>query len=401
MRFGDRESNPARLPQACFHYTITPKDRYIQGAKPSRHETLVTCLDGFAPRSRHSASPRLAGIEKVEMSLPTRILFDTNIWSAFARDGVGSDLFRAVKTAGVTLVVPPLVLYEALATPSAESRQRLVNLLTMRTWKRLMPEAYTQCLEIISEIKRLRPEWLRSQPDMQRFTKQRYDWTRKTGGLWKRARVHTEATRNFLGISDGWSRSLLEQARWGSQEQRHLVHSQGVRTIGPLRSFTATFSGRPPEGIGNEPVHAWRVSAWNCTKIALAISRHPYRDWLEPFLDFERIECSETSWNRFWLLEVAADEMPCLWVQWAFELLQSVQKVTPGTPGDAALSNYLPECDLIISADANFIRNVVRIRDDAPYYILDAAHVPAGSGMVAETLALISDRKHQKRRVSP
>lgn len=338
----------------------------------------------------------MAGIEKVEMNLPTRILLDTNVWSAFARDGVGSDLFRAVKTGDATLVVPPLVLYEALATPSAEARRRLVSLLTMRTWKRLMPEAYTQCLEIISEIKRLRPEWLRSQPDMQRFTKQRYDWTRKTGGLWERARFHTEETRTFLGIDDGWSRALLEQARWGSQEQRRLVHSQGVRTIGPLKNFTATFPDYSPEGIGNEPLQLWRVSAWSCTRKALEISRHPYRDWLAPFLDFDLIECSETSWNRFWLREIAEAEMPRLWLQWAFEMLQSTQKVTPGTPGDAALSNYLPECDLVISADANFIRNVARIRDDAPSYIPDAAYVSAGSGMVAETLALISGWKHQK-----
>ncbi|WP_264996356.1 hypothetical protein, partial [Kozakia baliensis] len=227
---------------------------------------------------------------------------------------------------------------------------------------------------------------------MQRFTKQRYDWTRKTGGLWERARFRTEETGTFLGISDGWSRALLEQARWGSQEQRRLVHSQGVRAIGPLKNFTATFPGNSPEGMGNEPFQLWRVSTWSCTRKALEISRHPYRDWLEPFLDFDLIECSEISWNRFWLREIAEAEMPRLWLQWAFEMLQSTQKVTPGTPGDAALSNYLPECDLVISADANFIRNVERIRDDAPFYIPDAAHVPAGSGMVAETLALIGGR---------
>lgn len=328
---------------------------------------------------------------RIDRKSPIRIMLDTNIWSEFAKADVGPDLHRAIKRTNNIIVVPPLILFEALATPADEYRRRLVRLLTMPTWTRLMPEAYTLSQEIISEVKRLRPEWLRHEPKTQRFHKLRYDWTRKTRGFWERARYRSELLRNALREDGGWPRNLLEMARKDYADQRSLSKEQGIRDIGSLKNCEGTFPAPLPEGITDEPIQFWRIRSWASVTRALAYPEHPLGEWLTPFLDFDRMQFSLASWNRFWLREVNEKQMKCFWLHYAFEMLQSVQKVTPGTPADAALSVYLCEADLVISADKNFIRNIDGVRNDAPCGVPIARIVQGGSSGIQETLDIVNN----------
>ncbi len=56
-----------------------------------------------------------------------------------------------------------------------------------------MPEAYSESQEVLREIRRVRPEWLRHSPDLQSFKRLEHDWQRSRRGFWDRARFDTAA----------------------------------------------------------------------------------------------------------------------------------------------------------------------------------------------------------------
>jgi hypothetical protein len=47
-----------------------------------------------------------------------------------------------------------------------------------------MPEAYSESMEILREIERLRPDRLREGPDLRFFNRLTKVWSRRTGGFW-------------------------------------------------------------------------------------------------------------------------------------------------------------------------------------------------------------------------
>ena len=129
---------------------------------------------------------------------PSRIIFDTNIWRRFADANAGPDLLRVVRRTGHELLVPPTVLYESLVRPNVERKRKQIALLTMPRWRRLMPDAYSESMELLEAIRSHRPEWLRSASARDPFIKLRYDWTRKKGGLWEDARRDPEKVARDL-----------------------------------------------------------------------------------------------------------------------------------------------------------------------------------------------------------
>lgn len=67
--------------------------------------------------------------------------------------------------------VAPAVLYEILRLKDVSLRATLVRLITNSRFHRLMPEAYSESMEILREIERVRPDWLRDVPDLQFFNR--------------------------------------------------------------------------------------------------------------------------------------------------------------------------------------------------------------------------------------
>ncbi|MBV1800592.1 hypothetical protein [Siccirubricoccus sp. G192] len=141
------------------------------------------------------------------------MLLDTNAWSYLADEGAGPDLLRAVRDGHTEILVAPAVVFESLHRPNIEGRRRQISLLTLKKWRRLMPEAYSVCGELLGEIRRLHPEWLHRKPDRGEFARQRYDWTRERGGFWDRTRFDTEAMARHIAAEDSWHGQLLEAAR--------------------------------------------------------------------------------------------------------------------------------------------------------------------------------------------
>jgi hypothetical protein len=125
-----------------------------------------------------------------------RVLLDTNVWSYIVDVDAASEFQRIVKFSKLTMVVAPSVLFEVLRIRDNHTlRRALVDLITFNRWRRLMPEAFSETQELLCEIQRCRPEWLRSQPDKDKFMALLHDW-KKTSGSWGRVRLQTarEAT---------------------------------------------------------------------------------------------------------------------------------------------------------------------------------------------------------------
>jgi hypothetical protein len=81
--------------------------------------------------------------------------------------------------------------------------------------------------------------------------------------------------------------------------------------------------------------------------------------------------------------------MPCHWLRWAFEMLQSLRRVTSGTPCDAQLATYLTRCDWFITADRAFAEMVTKAGQAAPIRIGRAALVPGGTSGIESLLGTL------------
>jgi hypothetical protein len=115
-----------------------------------------------------------------------RALLDSNIWRYIVDNTSQGPLLRLARDGSYDVQIAPAVLYETLRLRDARLRTSLVRLMTNSRFHRLMPEAYSESMEILHEVERIRPDWLRDAPDMQFFNRLRNDWTRKTGGFWVR-----------------------------------------------------------------------------------------------------------------------------------------------------------------------------------------------------------------------
>ncbi|WP_223507741.1 hypothetical protein [Pseudomonas sp. BF-B-25] len=316
-----------------------------------------------------------------------RYFLDTNIWSYIANEGAGDDLAVRARAAGVEILVAPAVVDEVKQMSEPNGRRRLVKLLTRKDWKRLMPEVFSECAEIKAEIIRLRPEWVIAKPNMTEFNRVRYDWVRRTGGFWDRARreIETPATNESV---------RREEEERLAVEQSFAIRER-LKKIKPGSEAHLQHVGHIPEadtpGWTGKPVHYWRVPSLHMFKSELHIYASAIREWLDSEIDVPAMLSSIESMNRLWLHELDPAAVPRQWLRGSFEFLQAWHKVTTGTPGDARLATHLVDADVIISADKNFVRFAERCRDEAPFEIGKTLCAQANRAGVDEVLQWVSD----------
>jgi hypothetical protein len=287
-----------------------------------------------------------------------RMLLDTNVWRYLVDAGQIGALRALVKSGRARVIVAPAVVYEMLRTRDPDLRRRLVRAATLGAWERLMSEAFDESAAIVDVMREHRPEWVRAEPDMASYLKLRADW-RGNFGFWRRARRDPASEARFIGVLDnGDQAGAAAEARQSRSDfksyQFHSVNLTGwtARPPGPLPGW---------EGTDLAP---WRIQSRDVWWHALA--RHPehaYIDWTAPFLDLATIRRSGTSWTHLWFHEVETPRVPREWVRWAVRLLQSMRKVTPGTPGDNQISTYLLDADVFATADRAFVDIAAMVRE--------------------------------------
>lgn len=319
--------------------------------------------------------------------MKARILLDTNIWRALADADAGQALLSTSKNNGLEIVIAPAVVYETLAMGDVVVRNRILRMQAAQHWTRLMPDAFTECLEIRNEVRRLHPEWLASDPDLSLFNRHERDWRRKTAsgkgysqqGFWDRVRNHPDSMSK--AIIDG----RLELAR----QETQAVDLKGKEKIAKptlLDGMTARLEGQSPSSA----VDAWRWPAFAAFASHIQAQDGAYRDWLVPFFRIDPANMGSEPWTLFWVYEADTLSVPRQWVRWAFSNRQLYRKWTPGTPGDQQLSSYLIDCDYVVSADKAFVDIANVVRAEAPITMARGIRVAGGKEGVAELLDFCS-----------
>jgi|GEM_PF-1589344 len=316
-----------------------------------------------------------------------RVLLDANVWRHVSDAGAGNRLANLATEKGLRIVVAPSVVYEALRCKDAQLRRRLVGLLVSQEWERLMPEAYSESVELRGEMGRLRPSWKRPAAYQRRFERLREDWSCREGGFWSRAgdQSGTEAAKiRFHGDAD------LSLARRESEFRRRNMRSCQFPESAPIGSITVPLLP-PIVGWDGTPVAPWRLAGMASTRRAFGQRTHPYVEWLSPFFCLEKAVDDKLQWNRFWLHDISEEKMRRFWIRWAFEWLMSFRKVTDGTPCDIQLATHLIEADLFASADKAFITTAERCRREVPFPMARTCLVPGDDGAVDTLFERLSD----------
>jgi hypothetical protein len=296
---------------------------------------------------------------------PKRWLIDTNVWSGVADASLGSDLAKAARRKRIEILAAPSVLYELLRTPNVSVRKRFADVITLPHWKRLMPETFSETREVLAEIRRLRPHWLRTKPNRGEYMQIFHDWRSKKSGLWQRAR---DTPSKEAGYIDQLGGSTLQTGRYEARRMRTEVNESGLKKAPPLdKVYLASVAGN---------IAAWRGQALVSIASCLKDPEHPYTTWLDADVDVKAVLSDSAGWVSFWLYDVDVHAVPRCWLRWAFDYLQAFRKVTHGTPCDTQLATYLPEADIVLSSDGGFIDRIEECRKYAPCSLPIAERLP-------------------------
>jgi hypothetical protein len=309
-----------------------------------------------------------------------RALLDTNIWRYVVDDESQMRLLRLARDGSYDVQIAPGVLYETLRLKDASLRTTLVRLMTNPRFHRLMPEAYSESMEILREVERIRPDWLRGAPDLRFFNRLKKDWTRKTSGFWVRCERSPESEARFIGQLEG---ETIEKAKTEIQLARKEMIDKGLKRKPPMDKPLSSFK-LPVPGWRGDMVEAWRTDSLVGMTYALARQRHAYRDWMAPFVELDDGLLRSAAWGEFWLYLTDKSALPRQWMRWAHSFARRVRKVTPGAQGDTQLSTYFVETDVVITADKALIEILEELLPYAPCRLPDGKLVRAGAAGVAE-----------------
>jgi hypothetical protein len=175
-----------------------------------------------------------------------RALLYTNIWRYVVDNASQGPLLRLAREGSYDIQIAPAVLYETLRLGDAQLRTALVRLMTNARFHRLMPEAYSESMEVLQEIERVRPDWLRDSPDVRFFDRLKKDWTRKTGGFWVRCVRSLGTEVRKLSDLEG---DMMKGARAEARLRREEAINSEWKRIPPLDETLAAL---------DRPLPGWR-----------------------------------------------------------------------------------------------------------------------------------------------
>ncbi|MCG8919332.1 hypothetical protein L6E12_26510 [Actinokineospora sp. PR83] len=325
-----------------------------------------------------------------------RVILDTNLWSSIGDEGVVDEFTRLMAAHSLRVLMPPSILMEVLRMPAsaAEARGRIVHALVRGSRHRLSTEAESEAAEVVAEVKRLRPAWLRAMPDTARVASLHGFWTK---AIWRQAsRDSSPLHRYEVANTQKHDHVIATQKR---QRSLFLQDKAPLRPLTGLMVHEAADAGRHLPGWDGRPVEPWRVAArafhWYelvqvTARALLTREDTTTADWVGAHVDLARLRADPEDFTRFWLQDVRVDALRRQWVRWAVNLLQADQKITKGNPADEQHCSYLVDCDLFLSADARCVAVFEIVNEDAPFPVARPVLVSGDRGVpVLERIARV------------
>jgi hypothetical protein len=317
----------------------------------------------------------------------SRALLDTNIWRYVVDNGSQGLLLRLARDGPYEIQVAPGVLYETLRLKDKSLRATIIRLMVNTRFERLLPEAYSESMEILREIERVKPDWLRDKPDLRFFNRLKKDWTRKTGGFWVRCERSPESESRLLGMAET---EMMEGSKREIHNARKEMIDAGWKRNPPMDKTLAEFS-KPIPGWNGQKVEAWRMDSLIGLTHGLVQAGSPYRDWIAPFVELDDGLLHSAAWVEFWLHRAEKSALPRQWMRWAHSFAQRFRKVTPGSPADTQLSTYFLETDVVITADKALLEILEQCRPYAPCQLPAGKLVPAGAAGVERLFSMLEN----------
>src|ERR1022692_3089323 len=119
------------------------------------------------------------------------VCLDTNVWSWIANDGPEAvhKTESVIRRCGGRIAVPPAIILEAARAEDLDVRAKILRAVCGGPRAHMRTEADTCCAELVAEIRRLRPVWMRAKPDVQRIDLLRRAWIKE---IPRRALRHPE-----------------------------------------------------------------------------------------------------------------------------------------------------------------------------------------------------------------
>jgi hypothetical protein len=327
-----------------------------------------------------------------------RIILDTNVWSRLVDADQIEEFAELEKARELKVVVPPSTLLEAAKTPKAEIRDRLVVAIAGRGRIHPPTEASEESRELVEEVRRLRPGWLRGRPKTDRLSTLQTFWTRR---IWDWARRDPAGFAREMAEHDrvyGKDR-LIDELAEDQRQQRLSNIETGFEMSGRVAPRATAWphesdpDGR--EGWDGAPLDAWRLETasmfWQNVVVLparawLTGEGTTFADWVVPWLNRDRLSASRADWNRFFYYEVSAASMPRNWLRSTVRFAQWGMKVSHGNPVDEQHAAYLPDGDLFLTGDTRFHSLLKDIIPFAPARLAQPRLVPADARDVVAAL---------------
>ncbi|WP_159080521.1 hypothetical protein [Nocardia suismassiliense] len=310
------------------------------------------------------------------MKATSTIMLDTNLWSSIGDDCASSDFDALVRSRSLQVMVAPSTLMEVARHPVPQVRQRIISALARYPRGRLSTEAEVESAEVVAEIRRLRPQWMRTMPDTAKAASLHTFWTRR---IWRAAVQDAQRIHDH----EAAQKPIFDAAVALQKKNRSLL-LQGNLSMRPLTALLASGSAevaaRCAQGWNGDPIEAWRLDSrmvfWQ--QLVEVVSRAPFTaedttfaDWVGAYVDLAAVRSDPIDFTRFWFEEVALAAVPRQWIRWAVDTVQTDRKVTGGNPADQQHSSYLLDCDVFLSADAAFVAVLQAVREDAPFSLAE------------------------------
>ncbi|MEV4399994.1 hypothetical protein [Nonomuraea sp. NPDC049607] len=330
-----------------------------------------------------------------------RLLLDTNVWSRLADWNLEEVFYRYIKSSGVDVVIAPATLLELLKTPHKASRLKKIKLVCRSRWVRLPTEAKSEADEVVAEITRLHPEWLRTSKDLARQARLQNLW----GYIkWQEARsdedyLIAEARSNYQNEKEWMVRAQKEQQKAWRSDGYLRYPNEIAKAISQLPTFTPDpkherlmISQGWRQG---EPIEIWRTQAHMILMSVLFDNPpHTYFDWIGIYVDISALQNNHRAFGEMLLHEVEAARMRRNWLRWAVDFAQHAMKVGQGNPMDGQLSSYLYDANLFITRDKRFSDILNEVRQVSPCNFATTIYSHADEkGLIDEIKACITSAR--------
>lgn len=279
-----------------------------------------------------------------------RLYFDTNLYHYICQTGEANAIRGHLRQLGHVVMASEFNLLEAYANPNRRNiPDELKAIVTVATEYTEKPQAWLHTREVLSEIRRCRPHWIRPIP----FTRKAKDFLKAHHSKWEEAKKLRMPPHFAVSAYRNDAEPGMSATKQFQMELR-----SSVLKGGPAWSLGQIERGGF-QSVANlhldDPENYWRIdcllSWFNAIELRTQSSRD-YADYLCPYIKEHAF--SDRSYLSFWTEDVQKENVILNRIQGLVSYYQLSFKITHGNAYDQLHAGYLLDVDKMLTADRAF-----------------------------------------------